>query len=274
MWARHDGITMAYCSVFWCILLVNIRLRAGTGRFDLAEVSGLGIYLLAFVPRGVDTGGLQWGGQNAGTVANDGVRAVYFPVEGAFRPSRAGLLVHDELINNLLPICTPLPVKYATIMNDVGELEGWLSENSDVLEGRVAFLQGKVEMGLRFGCLSRVPPGIGHEPWEGLGGTQRSIRLARHQFEHFLAPHLSAAQRVHDVLTALSFDSTYEYRKSPWWLLSSYLAEREQVGAMRRAAHSLRRDLPDYAFVLSGPWAPFSFADLSRRLPYAGVTIR
>lgn len=232
----------------------------------------MGIYLLAFVPNDMDTGGLRWSGQKAGTAAKSTIKAVYFPSEVPFRPSRSGLLIHDELINGLLPACTPLPVKYATIMNDVGELEDLMLQNGEALESRVSFLQGKVEMGLRFGCLSRVPPGLDHQPWEGLGGMHRTNRLARHQFERFLAPHLSAAQRVHDVLTALSFDATYEYRKSPWWFLSSYLSEKSQVAEMRHAAHSLRRDFPDYAFVLSGPWAPFSFADLSRRLPFADAT--
>ena len=69
----------------------------------------------------------------------------------------------------------------------------------------------------------------------------------------------SVAQEVHERLAALA--RSHMTRSGPELLRAAYLVDRNAVPTFVAEVHRLQARRPELAFLCTGPWAPFSFAD-------------
>jgi len=163
-------------------------------------------------------------------------------------PTRAALR-HARVVADALESCSAVvPFRLGDAIGSADEVEALLDENRTELVAGLAALFGRVEMGLKV----RIPA-IPHLDPERLDGALRRIRS--------LAP--EARHRIE--------------RRRPVTggevLEGSYLVPRSAVEPFWAAADALRTGL-DLRVLGSGPWAPYSFCELSLRPARAGARSR
>ena len=182
-------------------------------------------------------------------------------------PSPERARSHDSVVRAALEGETPLPARFGQTLASEEELRAAVAERRAALETALARVEGAIEMTVRM-LVPRsesVPPETtaalsprarsGREYLERVAAAQREERnvLARTQT---VRDRISAA--VGGLVRAEAFAAA-----APGSTLAtlSHLVPRPDIDRYRHALLTLRRDDPALAFMVSGPWAPYSFAE-------------
>ncbi|MCL4546062.1 MAG: GvpL/GvpF family gas vesicle protein [Chloroflexi bacterium] len=216
----------------------------------------------------------------------------------ALDPTPAALLQHEAAVETIRCTAPALPVRFGTILTDVGAVACALAGRYDVLTEDLRRLGSAVEFGLAVlwpvdsrpamgGSTSgdtALPPGV--VPREaGLAdavtsdplaantdsptpGTRYLLtRLAEEQQQtRWRARASDIAHTLDDYLRPLTRDSRSTLLPTGGLAVRTvYLLDTEQVDAFRKAFERLRRTHADLRLLLSGPWAPYSFVTVLNR---------
>ena len=155
----------------------------------------------------------------------------------------AAAMRHDGVVWVALEKCfTVLPFRLGTCLGNATEVSSVLELNAQGLTEQLRRLHGRVEMGLK-ARMDPQPqeedtPGIGLRFFEGLGGLRELAPLCADRHERF-------SRRADKNL----FDGRY-------------LVARSDVERFWSAVSVLRKSMPAVPMIASGPWAPYSFAEM------------
>ena len=202
--------------------------------------------------RAVDVGGLRaWVSDTGGS---------------AVAPSPERARSHDRVVRAALELATPLPARFGQVISDEAALESLVEPRRAAFAAALDRLAGMVEMTVRAilpapareGPIPTTQEGktvSGREYLERVAATHREERnlLAK---EGIVREHIRSA--VGELVHAESFAGA---APGSSMMTVSHLISRGHIEDYRRAIGALREDQPSLAIMVSGPWAPYSFAE-------------
>ena len=178
--------------------------------------------------------------------------------------TRENVLKHAAVVSSLLAETTPLPFRFGTLATEA-VLESFLTARSDALRSKLELVRGCVEMSVKI-IWDREwaeEPAPGAEPMkpgtaflkekkrELLGSETRATEAKR--IARWLTERLGHAVRV-ETFKTIATDKLL--------LTAAHLVERSSVEEYRSRLKSARLERPELHFLASGPWPPYSFANI------------
>jgi hypothetical protein len=184
--------------------------------------------------------------------------------------TKENALAHAAVVRSVLDQTTPLPFRFGTLVTEQ-QLRSYVSARKPALEKKLAHVRGCVEMSIKIiweisggketDTADVEPQGAGttfltEKRREILGDEQRGKEAAE------IADWLRAA------VSGLTRDEQVTLRPSERLLLSAaHLVERTSMVRYRAQLGEARKNRPELHFLLSGPWPPYSFANIELEFP-------
>ena len=180
--------------------------------------------------------------------------------------TRENALAHATVVRSILARTTPLPFRFGTLVTEQ-QLTSYLSARKPALEARLAEVRGCIEMSVKI-----IWESSGQEPKPQPGdpdnqGAGASFLLQKRR--EILGGERSAADAaaistwLHEKVSGLIRDEQVTLRPSQRLVLAaSHLVERSKIRQYREKVAEIRQDRLDLHFLVSGPWPPYSFANI------------
>ena len=176
---------------------------------------------------------------------------------------------HDRVVRAALEQETPLPARFGQIVADVATLREMIASRRARLESALDAVAGSVEMSVRVllpregeaGAAPRQPRRAkgamtGRDYLEEAAAGQRRER-------NLLAEGGIVRERVSSAVEGLVRAEAFTGAAPGSSMATiSHLVPREDVEVYRSALLQLRSKEPTLAIMVSGPWAPYSFAEV------------
>jgi len=213
------------------------------------------------------------------TLAADGIAAVVSAYQGAsVRPQRTNLAAHQRVLSTLLAVTTPLPISFGTLAEDAQAIHTALRHSHADLMEALERVRGKVEMGLnvRWDLANIFEYFVDrHPPLKALRDTlyagdrepprDRKIELGRLFSQLLEEDRERYTVQVEAVLQGCCAEIRRgEPRKEAEIMRLSCLVGCTDQAAFEAAVFKAAQVFDDHhAFDFNGPWAPYSFVDVS-----------
>ena len=214
------------------------------------------LYLYAFVPHDARLPNVEGiDGAELVLVPLGAVAAVGGRTPGAVEPSDEHVLEHARVIDALAAeLDAVLPARFGRGFADRSELEAAAARLAPELERRLEDVRGCVEIGLHVA-------GPTHTAQEAASGRdylqQRLSELTRLE---------ALADDIHAPLAECARAATRSRSVGTTSLLrAAYLVPRSDVERFRDAVDRARERYGELSFACTGPWPPYSFAEVERR---------
>jgi len=199
---------------------------------------------------------------------------------GAVTPELAR--THDLVVRAALALETPLPARFGQTFTDEGALRRSLDARSARITRALERVRGAVEMTLRILLDEPVVGGRAERPTastviaraagaaeggQGEGSGRAYLDWLRER-QHVAAEALTRAEFLQARVARAVLEIVREEASSPpppaaRSLGIAHLLARGDVGRYRAAVHAMARREPPLRMMVSGPWAPYSFAGLT-----------
>jgi hypothetical protein len=197
------------------------------------------------------------------------------------RPERAHLAAHREVLNRLMQDETVLPMAFGTIADDARAVRRLLSLNQEMFLQQLGRVAGKVEMGLRvkwdvaniFEYFIGIHPELRVLRDRLLGNQREPSQEDKIQLGQFFEQTLEEDRdAVFEKLEVKLAPCCAEIKRSPprqaneaanLNLLAGRDRQAQLEEAVFQAAHLFDNN---FAFDLSGPWAPHNFVEMDLQL--------
>lgn len=178
---------------------------------------------------------------------------------------------HDQVVAALAARASVAPLRLATVYLDDDGVRRTVDERRDSIERTLARLDGRIECGVKAyleeGAARGMPENAAAE--SGTAYLQRRrAETARHEQDERAAA--ATGEEIHAELAAVGVASrrhpAQDQRLSGYAgrmiLNGAYLVDRDRTGDLEAAVSRLESRLPSVRFELTGPWPPYSFAEL------------
>lgn len=178
--------------------------------------------------------------------------------------TRENALAHAAVVRSILSRTTPLPFRFGTLVTQQ-QLTNYLIARKPALETKLAEVRGCVEMSVKI-----IWDVSGTEPEPSDDSTQGSgARFLKQKRREILGGERSAAEAetistwLHGKVSGLTRDEQVTLRPSQRLVLAAaHLVERGKIPQYRGKVAEARQDRPELHFLVSGPWPPYSFANI------------
>jgi hypothetical protein len=187
--------------------------------------------------------------------------------------TRENALAHAAVVRSILDQTTPLPFRFGTLVIEQ-QLRNYVSARKPALEKKLAHVRGCVEMSVKI-------------IWEGPTETKSEASKDNHvQPQGVGAAFLAEKRReilgdeqrankaveisgwLRDEVSGLTRDEEVTVRPSERLLLSAaHLVERGNIPRYRTRIGEARKKRSELHFLVSGPWPPYSFANIELEFP-------
>jgi len=178
--------------------------------------------------------------------------------------TRENALDHAAVVRSVLDRTTPLPFRFGTLVTEQ-QLRSYISARKPALQTRFALIRGCVEMSVKIiRELSTVSGTTGSHSKITNGTTfleekRREIRGS----EQSAAEAQEISTWLHEQVKALTRDEEVTVRSSEKLVVAAaHLVERDKIPQYKETAADARKKRPELHFLLSGPWPPYSFANI------------
>lgn len=176
--------------------------------------------------------------------------------------TRENVLKHAAVVGSLLTQTTPLPFRFGTLTTEK-ELDNFVEARRDALKAKLELVRGCVEMSVKI---------IWDREWteeksdvEMKPGTAFLTEKRRQIFGS--EARTAEAKRIAAWLEGHLGDSVRETRintntTDKLLVTAAHLVPRESVDEYRERLKNARLERPELHFLASGPWPPYSFANI------------
>ena len=176
------------------------------------------------------------------------------------------LLAHGEVVRNVFKQTTPIPLRFGQAVTEQ-YLRNYMSRHRQAIKANLAHLRGCAEMNVRMiGTRENAPPPM-IDPEQPIGpGT----RFLFEKLREFRGDEWRAAQKAelsewfNGKLGKLTRDERINVVPSRRLVIAQvgHLVERANILEYRTRMAQAIEERPDTRFMVSGPWAPYSFANI------------
>jgi len=185
----------------------------------------------------------------------------------AFQITRKNALAHHEVVRSFTQQATPLPARFGTLVT-IEQLRNYVSTHRQAIKAKLAQVHGGLEMNVRMiqtiaGTGSSQSSG--NEPMMGPGTAfllEKRREIFREQGGAAQKEQLSAWLR--EKLGDLIKEEKISLVPSETIILAKadHLIAREDVHEYRTKMAQAVEERPEVRFMVSGPWPPYSFANI------------
>ena len=209
-------------------------------------------------------------------VSNEPVRIVKFEDlsalvsvsrSDAFQVTRKNALAHHEVVGSITEQTTPLPARFGTVVT-VQQLSNYVSTNHQAIKAKLAHVRGRVEMNVR---MIETIDGADKSPQsknENVLGPGTAFLLEKRR--EILREDAGAAQKgqlsawLGEKLGDLIKEEKISLSTSGTVILAraDHLIERGNIQEYRTKMSQAVAERPEIRFMVSGPWPPYSFANI------------
>ena len=179
--------------------------------------------------------------------------------------SRGNILRHEAVVRKVLAIATPLPFRFGTLVTEPS-LRSYVTSRKAALEHRLETVKDCVEMSIKVIWQKAFDNDESPATKDDLGvGT--AFLLAKRQ-ELFGDERLvRKSQEIADWLSGriknlVKQENVSVHPKQKLVLSGAYLVERALQAQFRARVEELVVERPDLHFLTSGPWPPYTFANI------------
>lgn len=183
--------------------------------------------------------------------------------------TRENALNHAAVVRSVLDQTTPLPFRFGTLVTEQ-QLKNYISARKPALEAKLATVSGCVEMSVKiirdFSTDNDQPlaPKKYQDNNQGAGAMFLAEKRREILGDERRAAHATEISTwLQDNLNALARDKQVTIRPGGKLVLSAaFLVERSEIGQYRARVEQLRAERPELHFLFSGPWPPYTFANV------------
>ena len=184
--------------------------------------------------------------------------------------TKENALAHAAVVRSILDQTTPLPFRFGTLVTEQ-QLSNYVSARKSALEKKLAHVRGCVEMSVKI--IWETPTSKNPETTDARPRGAGTTFLAEKQREIFGGEQRARqAGEISDWLRervrGLTRDEQVTVRPSERLLLSAaHLVERVNIERYRAEIGEARKNRSELHFLVSGPWPPYSFANIELEFP-------
>ncbi len=183
--------------------------------------------------------------------------------------TQENMLAHAAVVRSVLTRTTPMPFRFGTLATEQ-QLQSFITTNKLAIANKLAHLRGCVEMDLKTTWQPSHKAPAKPEPAPGPGTA-----FLREKRREFLGDEQAAAQRnelsefLRTGLGSLIKDEKIDVLPSGKPVLTKvfHLVESSKIKAYRESVQKLREKRPELQLEVSGPWPPYSFANIELEFP-------
>ncbi|MET9254678.1 GvpL/GvpF family gas vesicle protein [Streptomyces sp. NPDC048182] len=198
--------------------------------------------------------------------SEDGLRAHLEDLDWLAATARA----HQQVIDALTAVTTPLPLRLATVFRDDSGVRQMLQDRAEAFGSTLDRLAGRVEWGVKV-YVEAAPepaPQAAAKPASGRDYL-RQRRMQTRAGDDLWTRAEQFATRLHETLSARADDARLHAPQNPKLsgstdrnvLNAAYLVPRAVSEEFVEAVDRTKDDAPGIRVELTGPWAAYSFAD-------------
>jgi hypothetical protein len=182
--------------------------------------------------------------------------------------TRENVLRHAEVVRNVLARTTPLPFRFGTLVSPEG-LQSFVTSRKKALIQRLDLVRDSVEMSVKIiwpistkdKTVTAQPNNVG-----GVGVGAAFLLSKRDELkgtEHLSAQAAEIAEWINGAVKDLVRQQNVNVRPAQKLVFAgSYLIDRTAESGFRTAVNLLMSERPDLHFLISGPWPPYTFANI------------
>ena len=176
--------------------------------------------------------------------------------------TRENALDHAAVVRSVLDRTTPLPFRFGTLIHEE-QLRSYISARKPALQTRFAHVRGCVEMSVKIiREVSKDEAPIRDEITIGTSFLEEK-RLAFLGNEQKAAEATEISSWLHEQVDGVIRDEQVTVRPSEKLVLAAaHLVERDKIPQYKENMTAARKNRPELHFLLSGPWPPYSFANI------------
>jgi gas vesicle protein GvpL/GvpF len=182
--------------------------------------------------------------------------------EDTIPATRENALDHAAVVRSVLNRTTPLPFRFGTLVTDE-QLKSYISARKPALQTRFAHVRDSVEMSVKIiREVSEDEPEAHDEVTSGTSFLEEKRR-------ELLGSEQKAAEAceietwLHNEVDGLIRDEQITLRPSEKLVLAAaHLVERDKIPHYKDKMTAARKNRPELHFLFSGPWPPYSFANI------------
>jgi hypothetical protein len=177
--------------------------------------------------------------------------------------TRENAMAHAAVVRSVLDRTTPLPFRFGTLVSEQ-QLRNYISARKPALETNLSLVRGCVEMSVKI--VTEAPKEDAAEPAQeqGIGTTFLTAKrreLLGSELRSAHAKEISAW--LNEIVSGLTRDEKVSVQPSEkLFLAAAHLVERANLSPYREKLAAARVVRPDLHFLVSGPWPPYSFANI------------
>lgn len=191
--------------------------------------------------------------------------------------SKEAIYQHENIVEFFMNYGTVLPVRFNTLFNNKEELINTLNRYRLEIETNLLKVSGCIEMGVK--ALAKE----GNEGNEKKSNTKSSLnnvqniqvesskakkyildKFSSHKEAFYLQEKYKAqAKVIYSLLKEFAKQGAmFPVAANSYMILNSvFLVPKESITNFKEKFHKIKADHKEFAFLLSGPWPPYSFVD-------------
>ena len=174
---------------------------------------------------------------------------------------------HDRVVRAAMEVETPLPARFGQVVADHAALEHVVASRREELAAALESVSGAVEMTVRVRIPVPPPAASSPDPASAEGRGRRyleRVAAAHRREQNVLAEQQVVRERVRRAVGPLVRADAFAGPSAGSDVASlSHLVPRDRITAYRSAIQALRVDNPALSIRVTGPWAPYSFTQVS-----------
>jgi hypothetical protein len=175
--------------------------------------------------------------------------------------TRENALDHAAVVRSVLDRTTPLPFRFGTLVTEK-QLRSYISARQPALQARFAHVRGAVEMSVKI--IREVS--TEHTKHEDFTSGTTFLQEKRREI---LGDERNAAEAgeistwLREQVETLIRDEQVTVRPSEKLVLAAaHLVDRDKIPQYKETMARARKNRPELHFLSSGPWPPYTFANI------------
>ena len=223
------------------------------------------VYCIASTPVELDTSVIGVGGGAVEQLIVDGLSVVASKFDtDRVSVSRENILRHEAIVRNVLAMTTPLPFRFGTLVTEAG-LRSYVTSRKAALQDRLEVVKDSVEMSIKV-IWQSTDDDESPATTEDLG-VGAAFLVAKRQ-ELFGDERLvKRSQEIADWLSGriknlVKKENISVHPKQKLVVAGAYLIQRAIQAQFRTRVEELAVERPELHFLTSGPWPPYTFANI------------
>ena len=188
--------------------------------------------------------------------------------------SKEAIYGHENVVEFFMKHTPILPVRFNTLFDSIEALTGTLKRYSLEIETNLLKVTGCVEMGVKILAKEdkETKPGIKNNLTDLSNQTEKLSKAKKYILDKFSShkeafylqeKYKAQAKVIYSLLKELAKQGTmFPIAANSYMILNSvFLVPKESITNFKEKFHSIKADHKEFAFLLSGPWPPYSFVD-------------